>query len=100
MLWYMIIGFLAAFGALCALWVTLGAWLTEPAMGHIVIRPAPGREEAAVRRYTWLRNLGLVKGRLTVVTAAPPVGHWDAEFLTPEQYLSRLTEEREKFDGV
>ena len=98
MIWYVCIGFLAAFGALCALWVSLGAGLTGAACGRIVLQPDPGREGAAVRRWLWLRELGLVKGRLTVISAQPldwAKQYPTVEFLTPEQFLSRLAEERE-----
>lgn len=103
MLWYVLIGFLAAFGALCALWAVLGAWLTGPDVGCVILRPAPGGEAAAVRRYRWLRDLGLVKGPLTVV--ADEVGalseqYPGVEFLTLEQYQTQLEQEREKLDGI
>ena len=96
MLWYVIIGFLAAFGALCALWVLLGAWLTDAAPCCVVLFPAPGREEAAVRRFLWLRELGLIKGRLILVCDTPPA-HLPSvvECMTREQYGQTLEQERE-----
>ena len=96
MLWYVIIGFLAAFGALCALWVLLGAWLTDAAPCRTVLFPAPGREGAAARRVLWLRELGLLKGRLTLVCERPPA-HLPpgVECLSWEQYSQVLEQERE-----
>lgn len=105
MIGYIIIGFLAAFGALCALWVMFGAWLTAPAEGRIVIFPAPHQEEVALRRYLWLRSLSVLRGPVTVVTVAPLCPsltdriYW-VEFLTLEQYMLRLEQEREKIDGA
>lgn len=96
MFWYVIIGFLAAFGVLCALWVVLGSWLTNAAPCRIVLFPAPGREGVAARRFLWLRELGLIKGRLTLVCDAEPA-HLPSgvECLTWEQYVQVLEQERE-----
>ena len=96
MLWYVIIGFLAAFGAFCALWTVLGGWLTGSAPCRVVLFPAPGREETAVRRCLWLRALGLVKGRITLVCdkrliRLPP----GVECLTRAEYEQVLEQERE-----
>lgn len=96
MLWYVIIGFFAAFGALCALWVLLGAWLTDAAPCRTVLFPAPGREARAVRRYLWLRELGLIRGRITLVCDTPPTKIFTGvECLTREQYSQQLEQERE-----
>ena len=96
MIWYAIVGFLAAFGALCVLWILLGAWLTGPASGRVILCPPPGREEKAVRRWQWMRNLGLVKGALTVVCAQRPIHNSPGvEFVTLEQLCKQLEQERE-----
>ena len=96
MFWYVIVGFLAAFGALCACWTLLGAWLVDAKPCRIVLLPAPGREETAARRYLWLRQLGLIRGEIILVCntlpAQIPAG---VECLTREAYRKQLEQERE-----
>lgn len=103
MLGFVILGFLAAFGAFCALWAFLGWWLMESYDDPIVLFPASGREEAALRPYLWLRNLGIVKGKLTVVsdTVFSLADRYPSvEFLTWAEYLTHLEREREKLYGT
>ena len=103
MLGFVMIGFLAAFGAFCALWILLGSWLIDAGDGHIILFPAPGKEETAVRRYLWLWNLGLVKEKLTVVSdslCALSHRYPGVRFLTRAQFLSDLEQEREERDGT
>lgn len=96
MFWYVIIGFLAAFGALCALWSLLGAWMTDATPCRIVLFPAPGREETAAHRYLWLRQLGLIRGQITLVCDTLPTQiPAGVECLTWEAYCQQLEQERE-----
>ena len=67
MLVYAVIGMLAAFGMLCVLWVLLGALL--PGSGKTVIYCICAKEQAVYirRRWRWLRDLGLVRGRIVIL---------------------------------
>ena len=63
-----ILGALAAFGALCALWLLAGAFLPGDREGIMVYcwrRSAAGRGFIARWRVQW--ELGLLRGRLAVV---------------------------------
>lgn len=101
MLWFVIIGFFGAFGVLCALWILLGSWLTKDGGSRVIIYPAPGHEMVAVRRFLWLRNLGLVREEVMFVSSAPSQAQdTGVEFISLEQYIVQLTEEREKLDGT
>ena len=71
MLWYFVIGVLAAFGALCALWVTLGALLPGGRCRVIVCVCKQEHTGAVRRRYRWLWELGLVKGSAVILTDTP-----------------------------
>lgn len=65
---YIFLGTLAAFGALSALWVLFG-WLLPGGREGVLIMPGrPGEEELSfVRRYLWLRELGLLRQPLVLV---------------------------------
>ena len=92
MLGFFLIGLLASFGALCALWVLVGSWLMDPPDENLVLIPTPGREEAVLRRYAWLRNLGFHKGRLTMVSDRAEdlsKAHPEVFFLTWAQFFAR-----------
>lgn len=103
MVFYVIIGALAAFGLVCALWAALG-WLLPGSTGAALVCLAlPGEaEEAVARRYRWLRELGFFSGPLLLVRqdaqAQPP--YPGMEFCEPEELLSRLELERKKLDGT
>lgn len=56
----------AAFGLLSAGWALASIWLpAQPAT--VMVHICSGREEAAVRRYRWLRNLGVLRKPLILV---------------------------------
>ena len=96
--WYVILAFLAAFGALCALWVLLGGWLTGCRGGEIILCCARGTEVAVLRRYRWLRGMGLVRSRLILLDNGLPTSlrqelecrNPEIEFLVPEQLAARM----------
>lgn len=105
MVLYMVIGALAAFGLVCALWAVLG-WLFADDTGAAlvcVVRPG-GAEEAVLRRYGWLRDLGIYRGPLILLgqDITPEEAEMllrqepGIEFCEPEELLSRLELEREK----
>lgn len=62
-----ILSVLAAFGVLCVLWAFLG-WLLPGQRGVSMVYVCRGEEiEALLRRYRWLRDMGLVRGKLLIV---------------------------------
>ncbi len=63
---YVILGTLAAFGALCAVWTALGLLLPESSGMLHYCPDTPEEVMAFAGRYLWLRSLGLVRCRLTV----------------------------------
>ena len=67
MLWYVIIGTLAAFGGLCAAWVVLGGLLPDVDGGLIVWFCEPEQTEAVAKRCRWLRELGLVRSKIVII---------------------------------
>lgn len=102
MLIMIFMGMLAAFGAFCALWVLLGNWLTKTDL-TVAVQPTDASEEAAVRRLLWLQSLGLLCGRVLILSEADGqhLQHLQTqfptvEFLTKAQYLEQ---ERKNIDG-
>lgn len=63
---YVIVGMLAAFGLLCALWVMFG-WLLPGGNGGCLICAA--KELCLVKRLLWLRELGLLRCPICVYGA-------------------------------
>lgn len=101
---FIILGVLAAFGALNVLWVLFGFLLPgqrEPAMVYL----CRGREGAVIRRYGWLRDMGFVHGPLILVDCALPeeerlrlIGNkHGVEFCGLEELPARLEQERKGF---
>lgn len=66
MFWYFVIGALAAFGLVCAIWICLGGSLMD--VGTVTVL-CDGNEERLVRRYLWLRGLGLARCRMVLVNS-------------------------------
>lgn len=64
---YVILGVLAAFGALCILWLLCGLLLPRPRGGRLVYFAPNTNEELVLRRYFWLRDLGFVRCVLVLV---------------------------------
>ena len=69
---YILLGLLAAIGALSVLWVFFGILLPGGKGGAVVCLGWP--EEALLGRYRWLRELGLVRCPLIVITEDPQAG--------------------------
>ncbi|MBQ8579976.1 MAG: hypothetical protein IJ448_04700 [Oscillospiraceae bacterium] len=86
MVWYVIIGTLAAFGALCVLWVLFGALLPNCGGGVIFCLCREKNVRHIARRYHWLRDLGLVRSRLVILS-------------DPETAAAVIQHEWEKIDG-
>lgn len=94
---YVALALLAAIGAMSALWAALG-WLLPGGEGMaLVCAGAP--DENMVRRYRWLRGLGLLRCPLLATQAGPWRDVDGMEVCAPEQLLSRLELEREHIDG-
>lgn len=66
MVWFICLATLAAFGFLSVVWCLLG-WLL-PSVGEVLVCREGSDTHAAVRRYLWLRGLGLIRCPL-IVTA-------------------------------
>lgn len=102
MIWYVLIGLFGAFGLFAALWILLGGWLTGCRGGTVVVHCQADCAETVMRRYRFLRQLGLVRSRLLLVTdrEQPMQEDSDIEMISPEQYLRRLEQERKELDGT
>lgn len=98
LLWYFVLGTLAAFGALCALWVMLG-WLLPVGKGCALVCWGSAADEIFTG-FKWLRGLGLLHCPLIVVTEMPGEPLEMTENCRPEQLLARLEQERNRFDGT
>ena len=72
MLWYVMIGFFAAVGALALLWLWIGLILSPFHREEVGIVCPPGREAALLRRYRWLRELGLVRCSIVLLDSPLP----------------------------
>ena len=107
--WFVILGALAAFGCVCALWALLG-WLLPGGKGSAavcVLTPGLG-ELSAVRRLVWLRDWGFLKGPILLVDCGLSeeerqalAARWpDLEVCNLEALAARLELERNGFDGT
>ena len=98
---YILLGFLSAFGALSALWVTFG-WLL-PANRQGVLISVDDEKGSFVRRYLWLRSLGLVSCPLILLvrTREENCGLTERgiEICTPEELAFRLGIGAKNFDA-
>ena len=64
MIWYVLLGLLAAFGFLCVLWVLFGFLLPGSSRCTIVLLCSPKTELNLLRRLLWLRELGVLRGSI------------------------------------
>lgn len=101
---FIVFGVLAAFGALAVFWAMFGFLLPgqrEPVMVYL----CRGREEAVVRRWSWLRDLGLLHCPLILVDCTLPEearlrlikNRNGLEFCGLEDLCARLEQERKGF---
>ena len=72
MILYVIGGFFAAVGLLFLLWLLRGLFLPGLKQENVALLPPPGRERSILRRYRWMRDLGLVGFRITLLQSALP----------------------------
>ena len=98
LLWYFLVGTLAAFGVFCVLWVLLG-WLIPVGKGCALVCWGEAGEET-LAGFRWLRGLGLLHCPLIVVTEDCGESPEQTENCRPEQLLVRLEQERNRFDGT
>ncbi len=89
---WVILGTLAAFGALCALWAVFGCFLAKDKDLYLVCRGKPGEETLAY--LNWLRGLGILRCPL-IVAEEPEMKICDGEGL-----LSPLEWEKNRFNGT
>ncbi len=100
---FVILGMLAAFGALCAIWILAGTLLPRP-KGGVLVYTARGQEERILRRYCWLRDLGLLRCPLVLLDSRLPESRHQkikekchsVFFYTKDQWI----EEIENIDGT
>ena len=97
MVGYVILGALAAFGALCVLWIVLG-WLIPGCRGCALVCWGSA-DEGMLARYRWLLGSGLLSCPLLVV-ADTGDADTDVEICSGKDLLSRLEMERKRFDGT
>lgn len=71
---YIIVGALAAFGLVCAVWVLCGLLLEKEKDG-LTFYSGPDSVGAA-RRYLWLREMGLAGGRFLVLDPPDTDREW------------------------
>jgi len=94
---YIILGLLAAFGLLSALWAAFG-WLLPGDGGWVMVRSGNPRPEQ-LARIRWLKSLGLLTCPVLVLTeTGEPEA--DTEICSGKDLLSRLEWERNRFDGT
>ncbi len=100
---FVILGMLAAFGALCAIWILLGILLPRP-KGGVLVFVAQGQEELLLRWYLCLRGLGCIGCPLVLLDSQLPAcsqqkitqKHPSIRFSTKEAWI----EERQNIDGT
>ncbi len=76
MTWYWVLmGALAAFGAVCMVLTGIGLVLPGGSRRTIcLILPAEG-DQSTERRFSWLQKMGLLRCRIFVMYADPPEPH-------------------------
>lgn len=95
---YIIIGTLAAFGALSLLWTLLG-WLLPGGKGCVLVCfGAP--DVGMVSRCRWLRGMGFLRCPLLAVEVEEAVFGDDMEICAGEDLLARLEWERNQVHGT
>ena len=67
MIWYVVLGLLAAFGLFCVFWTLFGFLLPGSSRCTVVLLCKPEREAAVLRRFLWLRELGALRCSILIV---------------------------------
>lgn len=71
---YVLIGALAAFGLMCAVWILWGLFL--PDGGEELLIYDGGDTRVFAQRYLWLREMGLLRCRLLVLSPEESDREW------------------------
>ena len=108
MLLHVLLGFLAAFGALCALWTLFGLLLPGRVRCQTAVRCPKGMEIAVIRRFCCLRELGLTRADLTVLDSGLnrrqqhyiQARYPYIQFCTRQAWLDRQGKERASIAGT
>lgn len=97
---YVALGALAAFGLLGILWASLG-WLLPAGKGCALVC-AEDADEGILSRYLWLRELGLLRCPLIIMSESESLYQKipGVERVSPGALISRLKEERYGNDGT
>ena len=99
MLWFILLGALAAFGLLCCIYCIAGLFLSDDTRPKLVcLLPRNHHPDGAIVRYRLLRDLGLVQEPLLILGAKSENMGTDIEFCTVEELSARLELERTKLD--
>lgn len=69
MFWYVMFGFFAAFGVFCALWALFGQLLPATTGCQVYVICPKEKEIPVLRRFCWLRELGMTRCELTVINS-------------------------------
>lgn len=70
MFWYVFLGFFGAFGVLCALWTVFGLFLPGSSACRMTLQCPAKQELAALRRFSWLREMGMLRAHITVINSS------------------------------
>ncbi len=95
MIFYLCMGILAAVGGLFLLWLLIGCFLPTKRRGNVVVSCRAEDLHAVLRRYRWMRELGLTRFTLVIVNVGIPQEQIQSiqetypgvQFLTKEQWL-------------
>lgn len=104
---YILLGVLASFGLLCAIWTLFGWLLSCGGGGALVCLCRPGfREVSFIQRYHFLRSVGLLRCPMLLVDCDLPQREQTLlcrkypgiEFCSRSALASRLEVERDQLD--
>lgn len=96
--WYVLLGTLAAFGALSGIWTLLG-WLLPGAGGCALV--CVGAPDEGIRsRYRWLYAVGFLRCPLIAVAPDTAAVGPETEICSREELLPRLEWEADRFHGT
>ena len=106
MVWYFIVGVLAAFGLVCIGWMLYGCLLGRTRGGVLICLCDGCREEALLLRYSQLRSVGLLHCPLILTDSSLSPReqeillrrHPGLEFCTMEQLPRRLEMENDRLE--
>ncbi len=98
LLGYFVLGTLAAFGAVCALWAVFGWLLPDGAGCALVCWGEP--DDGILARVKWLQAMGLLRAPLLAVAEDGAFFCPGAEICSGEELLPRLEWERKRVNGT